>query len=77
MREAPARHQSSSSENEIIRSLARRYDVPLADIEARIEQSEPHGVPGETLFRDHCHLNAHGMRLWREAFESIVFELLR
>ena len=77
LRAAPARHQASDAENDIIRTLAERYRVPLADVEDRVARSEPHGVPGETLFRDHCHLNAHGMHLWRMTFEPIVLQLLR
>jgi lysophospholipase L1-like esterase len=77
LRETIARHQSSDHENEIIRDLAQRHGVPLADVEARIVQSEPNGVPGETLFKDHCHLNARGNRIWRQVYETIVYELIK
>ena len=70
------RHQSSDRENEIIRSLSMKYQVPLADVEKAVIEHEPHGVPGVTLFADHCHLNADGRRLWRETFEPVVISLL-
>ena len=71
------RHQSSATENEILRRVAAETDTALADVEARVIAAEPHGVPGETLFRDHCHLNGRGNRLMREAYETIAIGLLR
>jgi len=46
------RHQASDTENEIIRDVASKYDIPLADTEAAVIAAEPHHVPGETLFYD-------------------------
>ncbi len=77
LRETPGRHQSSDLENEIIRSLAAAHGIPLADVERAVVAREPHGVPGETLFRDHCHLNDAGNRIWRETLEQILLEQLR
>ncbi len=70
------RHQSSPEENAIIRSLATEYGVPLADVEAAVEAAEPHGVPGETLFSDGCHLNDPGMDILIGVYEREVEELL-
>ena len=70
------RHQSSATENAIIRRVAQETGTLLADVEGRVRAAEPHGVPGETLFRDHCHLNQRGNRLWRESYQPIVAELL-
>jgi len=72
---APRRHQSSQSENAAIRELAERHGILLADVEARVIQAEPHGVPGETLFRDHCHLNGKGNLVWRKTFEPILRDM--
>ena len=77
LRETPGRHQSSDLENEIIRSLAAEHGIPLADVERAVVAREPHGVPGETLFRDHCHLNDAGNGIWRETFEQALLEQLR
>lgn len=77
LRNASPRHQSSDSENEIIRRVADTYRVPLADVEAAIIAAEPHGVPGETLFNDHCHLNPAGNRILRECYQSLIVEILR
>jgi hypothetical protein len=71
------RHQSSDLENGIIRDLAIAHDVPLADVEAAVSAAEPHGIPGETLFKDHCHLNDRGNRLWRETVERVVIDTLK
>lgn len=75
--ETPGRHQSSDLENDILRSLAREPGVALADVEAAVVRAEPHGVPGETLFKDHCHLNDRGNALWRETYETVLLALLR
>ena len=72
LQEAPGRHQASDAENAIIRGVAARRGLPLADVEARVTAAEPHGVPGETLFHDHCHLNRSGSRLWRLSYEPLV-----
>ncbi len=67
-----ARHQSSDRENRVIREVAAEAGVPLADVEAAVIEAEPHGVPGETLFRDHCHFNGRGMNLWIRTLEPVL-----
>lgn len=71
------RRQASDLENEAIRSLAEAYSVPLADVEAAIAAAEPHGVPGETLFRDECHLTEEGNALLAAAFEKAILTTLQ
>jgi hypothetical protein len=66
------RHQSSDAENEIIRAVAREYGLELADVEAAVCAAEPHGVPGETLFNDECHLNTEGNFILVGVFEKAV-----
>lgn len=66
------RHQSSNIENSIIRSIAFSKKLPLADVEKEIEGAEPHNIPGETLFRDHCHLNELGNKILIEAFYQTI-----
>jgi hypothetical protein len=72
LRNTSPRHQSSDTENEIIRALTRQQGVPLADVEAAVLAAEPHQVPGETLFSDHCHLNAAGNKLLIAAYEKQI-----
>lgn len=74
LRESPGRHQSSDLENEIIRSLSEEHGIPLADVEMEVIKAEPHGIPGETLFEDFCHLNARGNRIWIDTFEKTILE---
>mgnify|MGYP006279286557 CR=1 FL=1 len=66
------RHQASDRENRILRNLAETHDVPLADVEEAVSKAEPHGIPGETLFNDHCHLNPAGNRILAEVFEREI-----
>lgn len=70
------RHQSSSAENAIIREAARHASA-LADVEEAVTAREPHGVPGETLFGDHCHLNPEGNSILIETFEQAILALFR
>lgn len=41
--------------NDIVRDVARREAVPLADVEKRFDVLAPAGIPGESLFADHVH----------------------
>jgi len=66
------RHQASDAENSIIRAIAAEMDVPLADVESAVRAAEPHHVPGETLFSDHCHLNDAGNAIFRETLVHAV-----
>jgi lysophospholipase L1-like esterase len=68
LKNTPNRHQSSDSENEIIRDLAQRYNLPLVDVEKEVIAAEPHHIPGETLFWDHCHLNKAGNQILINTF---------
>lgn len=63
------RHQSSDLENGILRELAKTYGLPLLDVEKLITEAEPNGIPGETLFQDHCHLNPKGQLLLANALK--------
>jgi hypothetical protein len=76
LKEAPGRHQSSDLENDIIRSIARERAIPLADVETAVIQAEPHQLPGETLFEDHCHLNGTGRKILRASMEAQILKVL-
>ena len=73
---AQGRRQASDVENAIIRAVAREHDLTLADVEKNVVEQEPHGIPGETLFNDHCHLNEAGLQVWSRTFEEAVVEEL-
>jgi lysophospholipase L1-like esterase len=62
------RHQSSDRENAILRAVAASYRVPIAEVERAVVDAEPHHVPGETLFVDHCHLNQAGKAIWARLY---------
>ena len=70
-------NQATDLENNILRGLAKRYSVPLADIEASVIAAEPHQIPGETLFDDHCHLNHKGNKILARTFENTIIEWLQ
>jgi hypothetical protein len=72
-----SRHQASDIENEILREVARAYNAPFAEVEKRVTEAEPHHVPGETLFNDHCHLNETGNDLLAATYEDKIVDLLR
>jgi lysophospholipase L1-like esterase len=77
IKNTPGRHQSSDSENKIIRSLAAKYGCQLADVENNIIAEEPHNVPGMALFKDHCHLNAKGNKVLINTYEPLILEILK
>ena len=77
LNDATPRHQSSDNENDIIRSLARQYGVRLADVATAVAAAEPHQVPGETLFSDHCHLNPEGNKILAATYEAEIVRLFR
>lgn len=41
--------------NELIRGLAARHGLPLADVARRLLDAAPGGIPGFDLFKDNCH----------------------
>lgn len=75
LRNTVGRHQSSDLENNIIKMVAKRNHLPLVDIEAVVTDAEPHHIPGETLFRDHCHLNFEGNNIWMATMNSAIIAL--
>lgn len=66
------RRQSSDAENAIIAEIAAAHALPVADVYAAVCAAEPHGIPGETLFDDPCHLNEAGNDLWIEVFTPVI-----
>ncbi|OQC08352.1 MAG: hypothetical protein BWX80_00475 [Candidatus Hydrogenedentes bacterium ADurb.Bin101] len=66
------RHQASDTENGIIREVAQQFSLPLIEGEKLIMEAEPHGVPGETLLGDHCHLTDTGREIVLRAFEKEI-----
>ncbi len=76
IRETSPRHQSSDLENNIVKELAEQHDIPVADVLSAVEQAEPHHIPGETLFNDHCHLNSTGNKIMIHTFEEKVMQVL-
>ncbi|MCA1903091.1 MAG: SGNH/GDSL hydrolase family protein [Candidatus Hydrogenedens sp.] len=76
IRETSPRHQSSDLENNIVRELAQQNQIPLADVLSAIEEAEPHHIPGETLFNDHCHLNPIGNEIMIQTFEKTIIQCL-
>ncbi|MDP8299066.1 MAG: SGNH/GDSL hydrolase family protein, partial [Candidatus Tantalella remota] len=76
LKATPGRHQSSDLENEIIRKLSKKHNILLADVEQKIMDNEPHGIPGEKLFADHCHLNKKGNVLLIETYKDSIIEIV-
>lgn len=71
------RHQTSDVENEIIQRIGQEAGVPVVDVERVICEAEPHGVPGETLLYDDCHLDTFGQVLMLMAYDKAIQLLLR
>ena len=69
------RHQASDTENNIIREIAEKHKLPLVEGEQLIVEAEPHGVPGETLLSDRCHITEEGREIVLAAFEKVIRRL--
>jgi len=69
------RHQASDEENRIIRAVAEKHEVPLADVERAVIAAEPHQIPGETLFSDRCHLDGDGNAILTATYEKVIRKL--
>ena len=72
LKDTVGRHQCSELENEIIRQLAAEFSLPLVDVESMVADAEPNGIPGETMFDDHCHLNRSGRAVWIKGYEPSI-----
>ncbi|MGC9054252.1 MAG: SGNH/GDSL hydrolase family protein, partial [Candidatus Hydrogenedens sp.] len=59
-----------------VRELAEKHHIPLADVLSAVERAEPHHIPGETLFNDHCHLNPEGNSIMIHTFEEKILQVL-
>lgn len=75
--ETAGRHQCSDLENNILRKLADEFSQPIVDVETLVANKEPHGIPGETLFDDHCHLNAAGRAVWKTGYAPEIRKVVQ
>ena len=60
--------RATSQANEIIRSLAKKPNVFLADVESLFRDNSPHGILGDELLLDHVHPTTEGQALMARAF---------
>lgn len=70
------RLQSGPLEDAVLRGLAASRGATLADVAEAVRAAEPHGVPGETLFTDRCHLTPEGYALWVDVVAPAVASAL-
>lgn len=90
--ESPRPFRATTRINEVLRATAAELSVPLADVERRVLERAPHGVPGiscpkgrefhiyqklDGLFADHCHLNQRGRSILLETFAQVLVEELQ
>lgn len=68
--------QSTHVENDILRALGRTQEVYLADVQSAVLAASPHGVAGETLFLDHCHLDDAGRQIWVQTVAPVLARAL-
>jgi lysophospholipase L1-like esterase len=66
--------QATEAENTVLRRVAARHALPLADVKAAIIAAEPNHFPGETLFWDDCHLYPEGNRILLDTFLNTIIE---
>jgi hypothetical protein len=67
-------HQATEAENAVLRRVAARNGLPLADVKTAIIAAEPNHFPGETLFWDDCHFYPKGNEMLLTTFFEIIDE---
>ncbi|MAE68868.1 MAG: hypothetical protein CME06_00205 [Gemmatimonadetes bacterium] len=59
--------------NRIVREMAGRYELPVADVGSAVAATAAGRMPGNELFDEHCHLNTRGNEILIRTFaERIV-----
>jgi tetratricopeptide (TPR) repeat protein len=66
--------RTTRAQNELLRRLAREYDIPLVDAVSLFEAHSPHGLLGDELFLDGQHPTIEGYRLLANAYAQILAE---
>lgn len=64
--------RTTRPQNEVVRRLAREYNIPLVDTVAIFESHSPHGILSPTLFADGQHPSLAGYVLLANAFAEII-----
>lgn len=59
-------------QNELVRSIAREYGVPLVDAVAIFARQSPHGIPAAEFFADAQHPSLAGYFLLADAYAAIL-----
>lgn len=75
--ETAGRHQCSDLENNIVKELGGEFSFPIVDVETLVANAEPHGIAGELLFDDHCHLNEAGRAVWITGYHSEIRRVIQ
>ncbi len=68
------RFRAPSSFNMILRNTAKKYNVPLIDIEEAFREQSPGGVPGHNLLFEHVHPNVNGYLLIARTIAQAIDE---
>ncbi len=66
------KNRTRPSYNDFLREIAAERRVLLADLEHRAEDLSPHGLPGNNLFVDYCHLNWNGYYEMTQAILDVL-----
>ena len=66
------RFRAPGAFNSLLRQLAEREQVILADVEQRFRQASPQGIIGKTLLLEHVHPNGKGYLLLADSFYQAI-----
>lgn len=64
--------RATSLQNDLVRRLAREYDIPLIDAVALFETHSPHGIPSAGWFADGQHPSLAGYVLLANAYADLL-----
>ena len=65
-------HRANKITNNIVRKLAKQYEIPLAEVEAKASENSVGGILSLDLFNDHCHLNQRGQKILLDEFYEVI-----
>lgn len=69
------RFRASEDVNSILLDLAKKHQIPLANIKSDFEMNSPHSVPGNNLFLEHLHPNLEGYVLMGKSFYKTILKM--
>ncbi len=70
-------HRANRITNNIAKQIAKKYHIPLVDIDGRMAAESRGGIPEQRFFSDHCHLSELGKEILQDEMYNVIKAELR